>query len=105
MDNFPASRANGFDICPLVYKYDPPRERNERKPDHAYSASVVICREGEYPSSDNGRVFGLPEAQWGSVGVAKRAAVQRGHHWRARGRRINRWPLTSASATFRVKVV
>ncbi|TXI86540.1 hypothetical protein DFLDMN_004833 [Cupriavidus sp. H19C3] len=78
MDNFPASHANGFDIYPLVYRYDPPRQWNERRPDRAYSASVVICREGQQPSGENGRVFRLPEAQWESVGVAKRAAVQRG---------------------------
>jgi len=79
MDNYPATRANGFDIYPLVYKFDAPaREWNERKPDRTYSASVVICREGETPSGANGRVFKLPEQNWESLGVAKRAAVQRG---------------------------
>lgn len=78
MDTYPASTVNGFDIYPLVYKYDAPREWNERRPDRSYSASVVICRQGESPSLENGRVFRLPEEQWESLGLAKRAAVQRG---------------------------
>ncbi|KAF7963921.1 hypothetical protein ACTMU2_23785 [Cupriavidus basilensis] len=80
MDNHPAASSKGFDIYPLVYKFDAPREWHERRPDRAYSASVVICREGEQPSADNGRVFHVPEAQWADLGAAKRAAVQHGSH-------------------------
>ena len=78
MDSHPASSSNGFDIYPLVYKYDPPREWHERRPDRSYCASVVICREGEQPTDMSGRVFHVPNAQWSNLGQAKRAAVQRG---------------------------
>lgn len=78
MDNHPASNSKGFDIYPLVYKFDPPREWHERRPDRSYCASVVICREGEAPSGQNGRVFHVPDEQWADLGMAKRAAVQRG---------------------------
>ncbi|KAI3589217.1 hypothetical protein D9X30_5864 [Cupriavidus sp. U2] len=78
MDTYPAANSKGFDIYPLVYKYDPPREWHERRPDRSYSASVVICREGFAPTADSGRVFQVPDAQWADLGVAKRAAVQHG---------------------------
>ncbi|AZG16688.1 MULTISPECIES: hypothetical protein [Cupriavidus] len=78
MDARPSGNINGFDIYPLVYKYDPPREWNERRPDRSYSASVVICREGEVPGAENGRVFAVPDIQWDDLGQAKRAAVRHG---------------------------
>ncbi|GJG98162.1 hypothetical protein [Cupriavidus pauculus] len=78
MDTYPAANSNGFDLYPLVYKYDPPREWHERRPDRSYSASVVICREGIEPSAQSGRVFQVPDAQWADIGSAKRAAVQHG---------------------------
>jgi len=78
MDNHPAASSKGFDLYPLVYKCEPPREWHERRPDRSYKASVVICREGVQPSADNGRVFHVPVTQWGNVGEAKRAAVQHG---------------------------
>ncbi|PLP99356.1 hypothetical protein [Cupriavidus pauculus] len=78
MDNIPAANSEGFDLYPLVYKYDPPREWHERRPDRSYSASVVICREGVAPSAESGRVFQVPDAQWEDLGAAKRAAVQHG---------------------------
>ncbi len=78
MDNSPSASYKGFDLYPLIYRYDPPREWHERRPDRSYSASVVICREGEAPSGDSGKVFALAAEQWESVGLAKRAAVRAG---------------------------
>ncbi|RZT28869.1 hypothetical protein [Cupriavidus agavae] len=78
MDNYPAATSKGFDLYPLVYKYEPPREWHERRPDRSYCASVVICREGVSPSTESGRVFIVPGTQWSALGTAKRAAVQHG---------------------------
>ncbi|MWL91545.1 hypothetical protein [Cupriavidus sp. SW-Y-13] len=78
MDNYPSANSKGFDLYPLVYKYEPPREWHERRPDRTYSASIVICREGIAPSAESGRVFLVPGVQWTDLGMAKRAAVQHG---------------------------
>jgi len=78
MDNLPSASYKGFDLYPLVYRFDPPREWHERRPDRSYNASVVICREGKPPTAEHGRVFPLPAEQWESLGVAKRAAVKMG---------------------------
>ncbi|MGY8526999.1 hypothetical protein [Paracidovorax citrulli] len=78
MDNYPAASSKGFDLYPLVYKYEPPREWHERRPDRSYRASIVICPEGVAPSAESGRVFQVPDAQWSDLGAAKRAAVQHG---------------------------
>lgn len=78
MDNYPAANSKGFDIYPLVYKFDAPRGWHEPRPDRTYCASVVICREGQVPSGQSGRVFRLPDQQWADLGMAKRAAVRRG---------------------------
>lgn len=40
----------------LVYKFGSPRNWHERRPDRSYSASVVICREGEPPGGTSARV-------------------------------------------------
>ncbi|EKZ98560.1 hypothetical protein SGO26_26030 [Cupriavidus metallidurans] len=80
MDNYPTANCKGFDIYPLVYKFDSPREWHERRPDRTYSASVVICREGEPPSGKSARVFHVPDMQWADLGLAKRAAVRHGEH-------------------------
>lgn len=78
MGNSPSANYKGFDLYPLVYRYDPPREWHERRPDRSYSASVVICREGEEPTTGSGKVFALAAEQWESLGLAKRAAVRTG---------------------------
>jgi len=80
MDSRPSGNTNGFDLYPLVYKYESPREWHERRPDRSYSASVVICREGEAPCAENGRVFSVPDVQWSDLGQAKRAAVRHGEN-------------------------
>lgn len=80
MENHPSANCKGFDLYPLVYKFDPPREWNERRPDRSYSASVVICREGEPPHGGSARVFHVPDMQWSDLGLAKRAAVQYGEN-------------------------
>lgn len=80
MDNYPAANCKGFDIYPLVYKFDSPREWHERRPDRSYSASVVICREGEPPSGHSARVFHVPDMHWADLGLAKRAAIRHGEH-------------------------
>jgi hypothetical protein len=76
MDTYPTSRYKGFDIYPLIYRFDPPREWHERRPDRAYSASVVICLEGESTDAEHSRVFRLSGEPWESVGAAKRAATK-----------------------------
>jgi hypothetical protein len=76
MDTHPSGNTNGFDIYPLIYKCDPPRKWYERRPDRSYRASVMICREGEEPRAENGRIFRVPAAHWVDLGQAKRAAVQ-----------------------------
>ncbi|AOY90636.1 hypothetical protein BKK79_01440 [Cupriavidus sp. USMAA2-4] len=78
MDTFPSSTYKGFDLYPLVYRYDPPREWHERRPDRSYNASVVICREGLDPVTAVARIFKVRAEQWESLGVAKRAAIQSG---------------------------
>lgn len=78
VDAYPSANYKGFDLYPLVYPYEPPREWHEPRPDRAYNASVVICREGSPPNAEHGRVFALPVAQWESLGAAKRAAVKTG---------------------------
>jgi hypothetical protein len=75
VDNTPGRNYKGFDIYPLVYPFKPPREWHERRRDRAYSASVVICREGVTPETENQRVFRLEDLQWENVGIAKRAAM------------------------------
>lgn len=76
MDTFPTYRYKGFDIYPLIYRFDPPREWHERRPDRAYSVSVVICPEGESMEDTRSRVFRVGGEPWESVGAAKRAATQ-----------------------------
>ncbi|PLQ00485.1 hypothetical protein [Cupriavidus pauculus] len=80
METRPAANCKGFDIYPLVYKFEQPREWHKRRPDRSYSASVVICREGDSPSGQTARVFHVPDVHWTDLGVARRAAVQHGEH-------------------------
>ncbi len=76
MENYPSASYKGFDIYPLIYRCDPPREWHERRPDRTYSASVMICREGREPSSEFSQVFPLQAEQWECVGDAKRAVLK-----------------------------
>jgi hypothetical protein len=78
MNTTPSSSYKGFDIHPLVYKTDTPREWHERRPDRTYTASVVICEEGSDPAANTARVFPLPPDQWDSLGSATRAAIEGG---------------------------
>ena len=79
MDTYPSLNYKGFDIYPLVYRYEAPRDWHERRPDRWYSASVVICKEGLNPAESEARVFTLRSEQWENLGGAKRAAIQSGH--------------------------
>ncbi|CAJ0852994.1 hypothetical protein R20233_00093 [Ralstonia sp. LMG 32965] len=76
MDAYPICRYKGFDVYPLIYLFDAPREWHERRPDRSYSASVLICDEGELPTTEHSRIFALPADHWESIGVAKRAAMK-----------------------------
>ncbi len=76
MDAYPTCRYKGFDVYPLIYLFDPPREWHERRPDRSYSASVLIGQEGEPPSTERSRIFPLPATQWDNIGTAKRAAAK-----------------------------
>ncbi|MBY4898853.1 hypothetical protein [Cupriavidus sp. AU9028] len=78
MDSSPSSTYKGYDLYPLVYKYEPPREWHERRPDREYSASVVICEEGREPTQGVARVFGIRDEHWESLGAAKSAALKEG---------------------------
>ncbi|WP_029051580.1 MULTISPECIES: hypothetical protein [Burkholderiaceae] len=78
MDDNPAASSRGFDIYPLVYNMQHRRVWHQRRPDRAYGASVVICREGEKPTDLVSRVFRVPDENWTEMGAAKRAAVRRG---------------------------
>ncbi|CAJ0695937.1 hypothetical protein ACTJK6_21430 [Ralstonia sp. 22086] len=75
MDTYPTSFYKGFAIYPLIYPFNPPREWHEKRPDRAYSVSVVICREGETMDDERSRVFRLRGEPWDNVGAAKRAAT------------------------------
>lgn len=76
MDAYPICRYKGFDVYPLVYLFDPPREWHERRPDRSYSASVLICQAGEQPSMEHSRIFRLTATPWENIGTAKRAAAK-----------------------------
>nr|WP_231646732.1 MULTISPECIES: hypothetical protein [Ralstonia solanacearum species complex] len=76
VETCPASTYKGYDIYPLILRFDPPREWYERRPDRSYSASVMICDEGISPSARNARVYGVRVEQWDSVDCAKRAAIK-----------------------------
>lgn len=76
MDAYPTCRYKGFDVYPLIYLFDPPREWHERRPDRSYSASVLICQEGEPPNIKRSRIFPLLAIQWENIGTAKRAAAK-----------------------------
>ncbi|CAJ0895390.1 hypothetical protein R1479_03943 [Ralstonia mannitolilytica] len=73
---YPTSFYKGFAIYPLIYPFNPPREWHEKRPDRAYSVSVVICLEGETMDDERSRVFRLRGEPWDNVGAAKRAATQ-----------------------------
>ena len=76
MDAYPICRYKGFDVYPLIYLFNPPREWHEPRPDRSYSASVLICEEGEPPNTEHSRIFPLLATQWDSIGTAKRAAAK-----------------------------
>nr|WP_233177005.1 hypothetical protein [Ralstonia sp. ASV6] len=76
VDAYPTCCYKGFDVYPLIYLFDPPREWHERRPDRAYSASVVICQEGASPDLAHSRIFHLNGEPWESIGTAKRAAMR-----------------------------
>ncbi|MHA6853412.1 hypothetical protein [Ralstonia pseudosolanacearum] len=76
MDAYPTCRYKGYDVYPLIYLFDPPREWHEQRPDRSYRASVLICHAGEPPSTEHSRIFRLQAAQWESIGTAKRAAAK-----------------------------
>lgn len=76
MDAYPICRYKGYDVYPLIYLFNPPREWHERRPDRSYSASVLICEAGELPGSVHSRIFRLQADPWESIGVAKRAAAK-----------------------------
>lgn len=80
MDPHPSANYKGFDLYPLAYPYDPPREWHKPRPDRSYIASILICRAGLPPDAEHGRVFPLPAMQWASLGAAKRAAVKEGEN-------------------------
>ncbi|MDB0507728.1 hypothetical protein AB6Q13_11325 [Ralstonia solanacearum] len=76
MDAYPTCRYKGFDVYPLIYLFDAPREWHERRPDRSYSASVLICQAGELPNTEHSRIFALQADHWESIGTAKRAATK-----------------------------
>lgn len=76
VDAYPTCRYKGFDVYPLIYLFDPPREWHERRPDRTYRASVLICVAGEPPSAEHSRIFRLEADQWENIGTAKRAAAK-----------------------------
>lgn len=76
VDAYPTCRYKGFDVYPLIYLFDPPREWHERRPDRTYSASVLICLAGETPGLEQSHIFPLRATQWESIGTAKRAAAK-----------------------------
>ncbi|WP_252683135.1 hypothetical protein [Ralstonia soli] len=76
VDAYPTCRYKGFDVYPLIYLFDAPREWHKRRPDRSYSASVLICLAGESPNAEHSRIFPLQAIQWENVGTAKRAAAK-----------------------------
>ncbi|CAJ0693055.1 hypothetical protein ACTJK6_16345 [Ralstonia sp. 22086] len=76
MDAYPTCQYKGYDVYPLIYLFDPPREWHERRPDRSYSASVMICLEGAFPDAEHSRIFRLSGEPWESIGTAKRAAMK-----------------------------
>ncbi|QWQ12965.1 hypothetical protein KN198_05610 [Ralstonia solanacearum] len=76
VDAYPTCRYKGFDVYPLIYRFDPPREWHERRPDRSYSASVLICVADELPNTGHSRIFPLQAIHWESIGAAKRAAAK-----------------------------
>lgn len=76
MDAYPTCRYKGYDVYPLIYLFDPPREWHERRPDRSCSASVMICLEGASPDAEHSRIFRLSGEPWESIGTAKRAAME-----------------------------
>ncbi|WP_197386901.1 hypothetical protein [Ralstonia pseudosolanacearum] len=76
LDDYPTCCYKGFDVYPLIYLFDAPREWHERRPDRSYSASVLICLAGESPDSEHSRIFPLLAIQWENIGTAKRAAAK-----------------------------
>jgi len=76
VDAYPTCRYKGFDVYPLIYLFDPPREWHERRPDRSYRASVLICQEGMPPSTEHSRIFALQADHWESIGIARRAATK-----------------------------
>lgn len=87
MNDVPSSNYKGFDIYPLIYKCDPPREWYERRHDRTYNVSAVICNGGADPAGDSARVYPLPADQWENMGNATRAAILGSHGQRLGGGR------------------
>ena len=80
MDAYPTCRYKGFDVYPLIYLFDPPREwherRHERRPDRSCPASVLICQGGMPPGLEHSRIFALQADHWESIGIARQAATK-----------------------------
>ncbi|GLC95801.1 hypothetical protein Tamer19_52100 [Cupriavidus sp. TA19] len=70
----------GYDIYPVVYRYEASRKLCEGRPARTYSAAVVICVENCTPCSELGRVYPVTGEHWGSLGDAERAAMNDGIH-------------------------
>ncbi|PLQ00484.1 hypothetical protein CYJ10_11915 [Cupriavidus pauculus] len=80
VEKLPNSNYKGFDIYPLVYRFDPPRKWCERRRHHdnTFTASVLICREGLEPTTEFARVVQLRTKNWKSAAEAQRAALTAG---------------------------
>jgi hypothetical protein len=67
----------GFDIYPLVYRFDPARKWYEhtRRLARTYSSSVLICQEGDDPTREPVGVFKVQGNAFDCVAVAMDAAV------------------------------
>jgi len=76
VDSTPSATYKGFDIYPLVYRHDPPREWHAPRPDRTYNASVVICVEGHQPGAGRSRVFPVLAEPWEKIGAARRGVVK-----------------------------
>ncbi|MDF3838405.1 hypothetical protein P3W85_36560 [Cupriavidus basilensis] len=75
MDNKPSASYKGFDIYPLIYPHVGERIGTQPRRDRSFNASVVICREGEKPGTEQSRVFPSSTKPWENIGAARRAML------------------------------
>jgi len=76
MESTPSATYKGYDIYPLVYRHDPPRQWHERRADRAFNASVVICAAGHQPGTERSRVFPVSGEPWENIGAARRGVMK-----------------------------